>query len=165
VVRQVEGVPTALQANKMVIIPASTAVAEGLAFTVGQITWTTCIRSLTTMTLEENHIRSKAAKVVILITSTTTTSAPTMLSATPTTRPSLPHYKGKRVDNSDQLEAIDRANHKLSEVSSLVNSISGQITPKTSPDFRGSTRPTRVTTHERPGTSLTITATPKGRTV
>ena len=97
--------------------------------------------------------------------STTTTSTPTTLSAAPTTHPPLPRYKGKRVNNSDLLEAIDRANHKLSEASGLVNSISGQVTLMTSPDFHESTRPTRATTHERLGTSLTITATLEGRTV
>jgi hypothetical protein len=42
--------------NKMVIIPASIAVAEGLTFTLGQITWTTCIGGLTAMASEENQI-------------------------------------------------------------------------------------------------------------
>jgi len=40
----------------MVIIHVSAAVAEGLTFTVGQITWTTHAGGLTTMTLEENQI-------------------------------------------------------------------------------------------------------------
>ena len=118
-----------------------------------------------TMTLEEIQIRSEAAKVVIPITSTTTTSTPTTLSATPTTRPPLPCYKGKQVDDSDLLEAIDRANHKLFEASGLVNSILGQVILLGSLDFRESTRPTRATTRERLGTSLAITATPKGRTI
>jgi len=37
----------------MVIVSASAAVAEGLTFTVGQITWTTHGGGLTTMTSEE----------------------------------------------------------------------------------------------------------------
>jgi len=112
----------------MVIIPASAAMAEGLTFTVGQITWTIHAGGLTTTTLEENQIRSRAARVVVPTTSTTTTSAPTTLTATPTTRPLLPCYKGKRVDDSDLLVAIDRTNHRLSEASDLVNSITSQIT-------------------------------------
>ena len=32
---------TALQTNKMVIIPGSMAMSNGLTFTIGQITWTT----------------------------------------------------------------------------------------------------------------------------
>jgi hypothetical protein len=35
-----------------IIVPASTAVSEGLTFTVGQITWTIHGGGLTTMTLE-----------------------------------------------------------------------------------------------------------------
>ena len=118
-----------------------------------------------TTTLEENQIRFGAAKVVVPTTLTTTTSALTMLSSTPTTRPLLPRYKGKQVDNSDLLEAIDHANHKLSEASNLVNSISSQITWMAPPDCRESARPTRVTTHERLGKSFVIMATPEGRIV
>jgi len=83
----------------MVIIPASAAVAEGLTFTVGQITRTTHADGLTTMALEENHIQPRTAEVVAPTTSTTVTFAPTTSSATPTTRPLPPHYKGKQIDN------------------------------------------------------------------
>jgi len=117
------------------------------------------------MALEENQIRPGAAKVKVPTTSTTATSALTMLSAMLTTRPLLPRYKGKQVNDSDLLEAIDRANHRLSKASDLVNSISGQITWTTSLDCRESTRPTRVTTHERLGTSLAIMASLEGRIV
>jgi len=80
----------------MVIIPASTVVAEGLTFTVSQINWTTHAGGLTTMTLEEDQIRPKAAKVIVSTTSTVTTSALTTLSVTPTTRPLPARYKGKQ---------------------------------------------------------------------
>ena len=103
--------------------------------------------------------------MVILTTSTSTTSALTTLTATLTSRPLLPCYNGKRVDNSDLLEAIDRANRRLSVVSDLVNSISSQTTWTAPPDCRKSARPTRVTTHEWLGMSLAISATPEGRTV
>ena len=118
-VRQVGGVRTALQMNKMVIVSASAAVTEGLTFTVGQITWTTRAGGLTTVVLEENKIQSGAVLVVAPITSTTVTFAPITSSTTPTTRPPLTRYNGKWVDNSDLLEAIDRADHKLSEARSL----------------------------------------------
>ena len=39
---------------------------------------------------------------------------------TPTTHPPLPHYDGRRTDNSGLLEAIDRADHKISEALDLV---------------------------------------------
>jgi len=51
--RQVGGVRTALSANKMVIVPPSATVPEGLTFTVGQIMWTTHGGGLTTTTSEE----------------------------------------------------------------------------------------------------------------
>jgi len=82
----------------MVIIPASVAVAEGLTFTIGQITWTTHGGGLTTTTLEETQIQSGAAEAMIPIT-------PSTITTTPRARPPLPCYKGKRVDNSDLLEA------------------------------------------------------------
>jgi len=59
------------------------------------------------------------AEAVIQITPTTT-------AATLITRPPLPRYKGKQVDNSDLLEAIDRANLRILEASNLVDSISCQ---------------------------------------
>ena len=97
------------------------------------------------------------AEAVIQITPTTT-------AATPITRPPLPRYKGKQVDNSDLLEAIDRANLRILEASNLVDSISCQADWAPAPNFF-SHRPTRAPTHERLGTSLTVTVTPEGRTV
>jgi len=142
----------------MVIIPASAAVAQGLTFTVGQITWTTHDGGLTTTTLEETQIQSGAAEVMVLIT-------PTTITMTSRARPPLPRYKGKRVDNSDLLEAIDGADHKLLEASNLVDLISCKPDQAPALNFSDSHRPTRVTTHERLGMSLTITSTTEGRTV
>jgi hypothetical protein len=48
----------------MVIIPASAAVAEGLMFTVNQITWTTRAGGIMAMALEENQIQSAATMAV-----------------------------------------------------------------------------------------------------
>jgi len=73
----------------MVIFPASAAVAEGLMFTVGQITWTTHAGGLMTTVSEENQTRSETAKVVVPIIT------PTMTTMTPTTRTTLHRYKGK----------------------------------------------------------------------
>jgi hypothetical protein len=64
-------------------------VPEGLTLTVGQITWTTRGGALTTTTSEETQIQSGP------------TMASTPIMPTPTTRPLLPHYRGKKVDNSD----------------------------------------------------------------
>jgi len=142
----------------MVIILASVAVAEGLTFSVGQITWTTKVGGLTSTTLEETQIQSGTAEVMLPITSTTTT-------MTSRARPPLPRYKGKRVDNSDLIEAIDHADHKLLEASNLMDSVSCQPDQTPVSNFFDSHRPTRATTHERLGTSLTVTSTPKGQTV
>jgi len=139
----------------MVIIPASAAVAEGLTFTVGQITWTTHDGGLTTTTLEETQIRFGAAEVMVPIT-------PTTVATTPRARPLLPRYKGKQVDNSDLLQALDRADHKLLEASNLVDLISRKPDQASASNFFDSHRPTRVTTHKRLGMSLTITSTTVG---
>jgi len=56
VARQVWGVRTAFLANKMVIVPASATVPEGLTFTVGQITWMTHSSGLMTTASEETQI-------------------------------------------------------------------------------------------------------------
>jgi len=90
---------------------------------------------------------------------------PTMTTVTLITRPLLPRYKGKQVNNSDRLEAIDRANHRLLEASNLVDSISCWADLAPAPNFSNSRRPTHATTHERLGTSLIVTATPEGRIV
>jgi len=96
----------------MVIVPASAAVPEGLTFTVGQITWTTHDGGLTTTASEETQIRS----------GTTAASTPIML--TPSTRPPLPRYEGKKVDDSDLFRALDRTDLSLLEASQLVDGIS-----------------------------------------
>ena len=137
----------------MVTIPASAAVPEGLTFTVGQITWTTHGGGLTTTTSEEAQIQSTAAE------------ASTPITPTPSTRPPLPHYRVKRVDNSDLLQALDRADLRLLEASNLVDFISRESDQAASTNFFDSCWPTRVTTHEQLETSLTITSSPMGRSV
>jgi len=100
----------------MVIVPASAAVAEGLTFTVGQITWTAHGGGLVTTTSEETQIQSGTAEASTPIT-------PSPVTLTSSTRPPLPRYRAKRVDNSDLLQALDRADLKLLEASNLVDSI------------------------------------------
>ena len=85
-----------------------------------------------------------------------------MITTTLRARPPLPRYKGKQVDNSDLLEAIDHADHKLLEVSNQVDLIPCKLDPALVSSFFNSHRPTRATTHERLGTSLTITSTTRG---
>jgi len=139
--------------NKMVIILAVAGVAEGLTFTVGQITWTTRGGGLTTTTSEETQIQSGAAE------------ASTPITPTLSTRPPLSRYKAKRVDNSDLLQALDRADLRLLKASNLVDSISRKPDQAASTNFFDSCWPTRVATHKQLETSLTITSTPTGRSV
>jgi hypothetical protein len=57
--------------------------------------------------------------------------APTTLATaltTPTTRRPLPRYKGRVIDNTDLIEAIDQVGHKLSQTLTLVDSIQIQST-------------------------------------
>jgi len=139
--------------NKMVTIPASAAVPEGLTFTVGQIMWTTRGDGLTTTVSEGTQIQSGM------------TSAPTTRMTALSARPPLPLYKGKKIDCSDLLQALDCANSKLLEASQLIDGISCQPNQAALADSSNSHQPTRVVTHERLGTSLTITSTPSGRSV
>jgi hypothetical protein len=115
----------------MVTILDSTAVADGISFTIGQITWTIGINSFTAATTEEAQIRS------VLTTSSSATALTTLATAltilamaltTPTTRRSLPRYKGRMIDNADLIEAIDQVSHKLSQTLTLVDSIQNQST-------------------------------------
>ena len=143
---------TASQINKMVIVPASAAVAKGLTFTVGQITWTTG-GGLTTMTSGEIQIQSRTAEESIPI------------ALIRRTRPLMPPYRAKRVDNLDLHQALDRTDHKLLEASNLVDLILCKPSRPATPKFFDTRRPTRVPTHERLESSLTITSTTAGRTV
>jgi hypothetical protein len=94
----------------MVIIPESSAVADGLSFTVGQITWTTSVNSFTATTTEEAQIRSAWTTSSSATAPTTLATAPTTPATAPTmpiTHRPLPCYKGRMIDNTDLIEAID----------------------------------------------------------
>jgi hypothetical protein len=113
----------------MVIIPDSAAMADGLSFTIGQITWTTSVNSFTTTAMEEAQIRSVLTTSSSTTASTTLATAPTTLATaltTPTTHRPLPRYKGRMIDNTDLIEAIDQVGHKLSQTLTLVDSIQNQ---------------------------------------
>jgi hypothetical protein len=115
----------------MVIIPDSAAVADGLSFTVGQITWTTGINSVTATATEEAQIRSASTTFSSATAPTTLATAPTTPATAPTTlttRRPLPRYKGRTINNTDLIEAIDRVDHKLSQALTLVDSIQNQST-------------------------------------
>jgi hypothetical protein len=99
-------------------------VADGLSFTVSQITWITGINSFTTTTTEEAQIRSASTTSSLAMALTILATAPT----TPTTHRPLPRYKGRVIDNTDLIEAIDQVGHKLSQTLTLVDLIQNQST-------------------------------------
>jgi hypothetical protein len=153
----------------MAIIPDSVAVAYGISFTIGQITWTTSVNNFTTDATEEEQIRSASttsASATVPTTLATALTTPATAPAKPITRRPLPCYKGRTIDNTDLIEAIDQVGLKLSETLTLVDSIQNQSTEQVQLHHNRSTRPVR--THRRPtrfDTDLVVTATPQGRTV
>jgi hypothetical protein len=115
----------------MVIIPDSVAVANGLTFTVSQITWTTGVNNFTTTATEEAQIQSTSTTSSSATAPTTLATAlttPATALTTPTTRRPLSRYKGRTIDNIDLIEAIDQVSHKLSQTLTLVDSIQNQST-------------------------------------
>jgi hypothetical protein len=108
----------------MVIIPDFAAMADGLSFTVGQIIWTTGVNSFTATATEEAQIRSASTTSSSATTPITLATAPT----TPTTHRPLSRYKGRMIDNTDLIEAINQVGHKLSPTLTLVDSIQNQST-------------------------------------
>ena len=117
----------------MVIIPSSMATPNGLTFTIGQITWTTSTDNFIAMTTEEARIQSVStttspASAVAPTTLDLAPATPTSSLATPTTRRSLPRYKGRQIDNTDLLDSIDQVGTKLAETLALVDLIQNQPT-------------------------------------
>ena len=180
---------TASQANKTVIISGSMATPNSLTFTVGQITWTTGSDDFIAMTPEEAWIQSAsttasptsataptmvdtaptmmdAAPTTMDLAPTTVHLAPTMPaspSATPTTCHPLPRYIGRRIDNTDLLDSIDRVGTKLAEPQALVSMIQSQPNEQVTAPHNRSTRPARASRPARLGTDLVVISTPEGR--
>jgi hypothetical protein len=90
---------------------------------------------------------------------------PAMTLTTLTTRRPLPRYKGRVIDNTDLIEAIDQVGYKLSQTLTLVDLIQNQSTEQVLPNHNRSTRPVRARRPTRLDTDLVVTATPKGHTV
>jgi hypothetical protein len=88
---------------------------------------------------------------------TTRATAPTMLM----TRRPLPRYKGRVIDNTDLIEAIDQVGHKLSQTLTLVDSIQNQSTKQVL-NHNMSTRPVRTHRPTWLDIDLVVTSTPKG---
>jgi hypothetical protein len=101
------------------------------------------------------------APTTLVTTLTTPATAPT----TPTTCRPLLRYKGRTIDNTDLIEAIDQVSHKISQTLTLVYSIQNQSTEQVPLHHNRSTRPVRARRPTRLDIDLVVTATPKGRTI
>jgi hypothetical protein len=90
------------------------------------------------------------ASTMLVTASTTLAMAPT----TPTTRRPLPRYKGRTIDNTNLIEAIDQVGHKLSQTLTLVDSIQNLSTEQVPLHHNRSTRPVRARRPTRLGTRI-----------
>ena len=122
------------------------------------------------MTTEEAQIQSASTTASPASATTPTTldlapATPASSSATPTTRRSLPRYKGRQIDNTDLLDSIDQVGTKLAKTLALVDSIPNQPTEQVTTTHNRSTRPARAGRPARLGTDLVVTSTPEGRSV
>jgi hypothetical protein len=91
----------------MVIFLDSAAMADGLSFTIGQITWTTGVNNFPATAKEEAQIRSTSTTSSPAMAPTTLATAPTTPATaltTPTTHRPLPRYKGRMIDNTDLIK-------------------------------------------------------------
>jgi hypothetical protein len=158
---------TAFQACEMVIFPDSMATAAGLTFTIDQITWTTGSSDFIVTTMEEVQIRSASTTSPTLASIMTTLAlAPPALAPSPTTPAThrlLPRYQGRKLNNTNLIDSIDRLSSKLSFTLALADSLQEQFTEQNSNDYNRYTRPARATRLQRLGIDLVVTSTPKGR--
>jgi hypothetical protein len=150
----------------MVIFPESMAMAAGLTFTIGQITWTIGSNDFVVTAMEEVQIRSAST------TSPTPASTMTMLApaspapapspTTPATHRLLPRYQGRKLDTTDLIDSIDRLGGKLLFTLALVDLLQEQFTEHNSNGYNRSTRPARATRFQWLGMDLVVTSTPEG---
>jgi hypothetical protein len=104
----------------MVNFPASMVLSVKLTFMIGMFTWTT--------DADDPTKAMKAVQAPPVPTKSTLTMADSILrpvSGSPpsTTRCLLPRYQGRRLDNTDLVESIDRVTTGLAETLTLVDSI------------------------------------------
>jgi hypothetical protein len=127
----------------MVIFPDSMATVAGLMFTVDQITWTTGSNDFIITAMEEVQIQS-ASTTSPTPASTTTTLAPASPAPAPSPNTSathrlLPRYQGRKLNNTDLIDSIDRLGGKLSFTLALVDSLQEQFIEQSSNDYNRST--------------------------
>jgi hypothetical protein len=129
----------------MVIFPDSMATVAGLTFMISQITWTTGANDFVVTTMEETQIQFASTTSPTPASTTTTLAlappAPAPSPTTPATRRLLPRYQGRKLDNTDLIDSIDRLDGKLSSTLALVDLLQEQFTEQDSNGYNRSTRP------------------------
>jgi hypothetical protein len=143
-------------ASQTVNFPASMVLLAGLTFTIGMFTWTTGADGPAEVM---ETVQAPPAPTESASTTADPISGPVSGSPPPTTRRPLPRYQGRRLDNTDLVESIDRVTMNLAETLTLVDSIRDR-----SSEDRHS-RPARAGRQRRLDPNLVITATPEWRTV
>jgi hypothetical protein len=88
--------------------------------------------------------------------------APAPSPTTPATHRLLPRYQGRKLDNTDLIDSIDRLDGKPLFTLALVDSLQEQFTEQNSNAYNRSTRPARATHFQWLGTDLVVTSTPEG---
>jgi hypothetical protein len=133
----------------------------GTAFTIGMFTWTTGAEGPTEVV---EAVQAPLAPTESTSTTTDSILGPLSGSFPLTTRRPLPRYQGRRLDNTDLIESIDRVTMSLDETLTLVDLIRDRcVEDGYGPTCRS--RPARAGRQRRLDPDLVITATPKGRTV
>jgi hypothetical protein len=107
-------------ASQIVNFPASMVLLEGLTFMIRMFTWTTGADGPAEV-IEAMQV----SPVTTESTSTMTDSIPRPISWSSllTTHRLLPRYQGRRLDNTDLIESIDRVTTGLAKTLTLVDSI------------------------------------------
>jgi hypothetical protein len=104
----------------MVNFPASMVLPVGLMFMIGTFTWTTGADGpaevLEAMQAPPTPTESTSTMVDLI-------SGPVSGSPPPTTHRLLPRYQGRRFDNTDLVESIDRVTMNLAKTLTLVDLI------------------------------------------
>jgi hypothetical protein len=108
-------------ASQMVNFLAFMVLSVGLTFTTGTFTWTTGI---------DGPVEAmEAVQAPLAPTESTSTTADLILGLPlPSTRRPLSRYRGRRLDNTDLVESIDRVTTGLDETLNLVDSIRDRST-------------------------------------
>jgi hypothetical protein len=143
-------------AIQMVNFPASMVLSVGLTFTIGTFTWTTSADSPAEVV---ETVQALPAPTESASTATDPISGPVSGSPPSTTCRPLPRYQGRRLDNTDLVESINRVTMNLVETLTLVD----LIRDRSSEDRRS--RPARTGRQGHSDPDLVITSTLEWQTV